>query len=179
MVYAAVWAGLRAAELAGLQVGDVELSPAPLDPNAPAKSGALRVERTAATVRAASEDAPSFRYDTTRTRGSRRRVPLTPAMGEVLADYLAAHPRASEPGEPLLPVATFTPQKPTGLRATDADGRRVVPTAEEALAAMSVPEAERLVLDWAAPVRHGAFYKAIYRPAVYGRTVVARGSRPG
>lgn len=37
----------------------------------------------------------------------------------------------------------------------------------DTLAALSVPEAEaRLVLDWAAPVRHLNFYKAVFRPAV-------------
>jgi integrase len=36
-----------------------------------------------------------------------------------------------------------------------------------ALAALSVEDAEeRLVLDWSEPLRHGAWYKAVFRPAV-------------
>jgi hypothetical protein len=36
-----------------------------------------------------------------------------------------------------------------------------------ALAELSVAEAgDRLVLDWSEPLRHGAWYKAVYRPAV-------------
>jgi integrase len=43
----------------------------------------------------------------------------------------------------------------------------VVPTAIEALAAMSVEEASaRLVLDWSALLRHQTFYKAVFRAAV-------------
>jgi hypothetical protein len=35
------------------------------------------------------------------------------------------------------------------------------------LADLTVAEAEkRLVLDWAKPLRHATFYKAVYRPAV-------------
>lgn len=45
---AVVWA--RAAELAGLRVGDVELPDAPINPNAPAKPGVLHVERTVVTI---------------------------------------------------------------------------------------------------------------------------------
>jgi integrase len=42
-----------------------------------------------------------------------------------------------------------------------------VPTADEALAALSVDEAaDRLVLDWDEPIRHQTFYKAVFRPAV-------------
>jgi integrase len=36
-----------------------------------------------------------------------------------------------------------------------------------ALAELSVAEAEdRLALDWSEPLRHGGWYKAVYRPAV-------------
>lgn len=50
MLHLAAWCGLRAAELAGLQVGDVELPDAPINPNAPAKPGMLHVERTVTTI---------------------------------------------------------------------------------------------------------------------------------
>lgn len=46
MVHTAAWSGLRAAELADLQVGDVELPERPINPNAPAKPGVVHVERT-------------------------------------------------------------------------------------------------------------------------------------
>jgi integrase len=45
-VHLAAWAGLRAAELCGLQVGDVELPAPTINPNAPAKPGLVRVART-------------------------------------------------------------------------------------------------------------------------------------
>jgi len=77
------------------------------------------------------------------------------------------HPRRDDVTAPLFPAGTLVPQKPTGVKATDATGRRIVPRAEDALAALSVEEAEdRLTLDWDAPLRHQTFYKAVYRPAV-------------
>ena len=68
-----------------------------------------------------------------------------------------------------LPVSNVLTQaaKPTGKRATDEHGKRIVPKAEEVLAALSVEEAEaRLTLDWDNPLRHPSFYKSVYRPAV-------------
>ena len=69
---------------------------------------------------------------------------------------------------------TLTVPKPTGVRARSADGhpesqdrRAVVQRQATALAELSVTKAEdRLVLDWSEPLRHGAWYKAVYRPAV-------------
>lgn len=161
MVHLAAWCGLRAAELAGLQVGDVELPDAPINPNAPAKPGVLHVERTVITIDGA------LVYDSPKTKGSRRRVPMMSGTTELLREYLAAHPRADDPAAPLFCSVTLKAAKPTGKRATDADGNRVVPTAVDALAGLSVDEAaDRLVLDWSAPIRHQTFYKAVFRPAV-------------
>lgn len=161
LVHVAAWAGLRAAELAGLQVSDVELPARSLNPNVRPKPGTLRVERTVITIEG------QLVYDTPKTRGSRRRVPLTPATVEMLREYLAQHPRRDEPTAPLFPAMCLVAQKPTGLRATDENGKRVVPKAEVALAALTVDEAEaRLTLDWDSPLRHQTFYKAVYRPAV-------------
>lgn len=160
-VHVAAWAGLRAAELAGLQVGDVDLPARSLNPNARPKPGTLRVERTVITIDG------QLLYDTPKTRGSRRRVPLTPATVDLLRDYLARHPRRDEPTAPLFPAGTLAAQKPTGKKATDATGKRIVPKAEDALAALPVDEAEaRLSLDWHALLRHQTFYKSVYRPAV-------------
>ncbi len=45
----------------------------------------------------------------------------------------------------------------------------------DALAGLSVAEAEaRLVLDWATPLRHMSFYKAVYRPAVLRANAASR-----
>lgn len=106
-------------------------------------------------------------YDTPKAKGSRRRVPIPPATVGILRDYLAAHPRGDEPGAPLVPASTLVAAKPVGKRATDADGKRIVPKAEEVLAALWVAEAEdRLASDWSVPLRHPSFYNAVYRPAV-------------
>lgn len=89
------------------------------------------------------------------------------ATTELLRDYLAAHPRRDDPDAPLFCSVTLKPSKPTGKRATDADGKRITPTAVDALAALSADEvAERLILDWSDPIRHQTFYKAVFRPAV-------------
>jgi integrase len=161
MVHLAAWSGLRAAELAGLQVGDVELPDRSLNPSALTKPGLLHVERTVITVDGA------LVYDTPKTKGSRRRVPLMTATTELLRDYLADHPRRDEPTAPLFCAVSLRPAKPTGKRATDAYGNRVVSTASEALAALPVDQAaDRLVLDWSASIRHQTFYKAVFRPAV-------------
>ncbi|MCV7051859.1 tyrosine-type recombinase/integrase [Mycobacterium heidelbergense] len=161
LVHLAAWSGLRAAELAGLQVGDVELPEPVINPNARTKPGMLHVQRTVITVDGA------LVYDSPKTKGSRRRVPLMGATTELLRDYLAVHPRCDEPDAPLFCSVTLKPSKPTGRRATDADGKRITPTAVDALAALSADEAaERLILDWSQAIRHQTFYKAVFRPAV-------------
>ncbi|MED5802858.1 tyrosine-type recombinase/integrase [Gordonia sp. Z-3] len=163
LVYVAAWSGLRAAEIGGLQVGDVELPARQVNPNARPKPGTLRVDRTLS---------PSGGYDTPKTRGSRRRVPLTPATVDVLRDYLALHPRADEPTAPLFPAFRLTAPKQTGRAvnpnadAPESAGAKAQRNAD-ALASLNVDEAEqRLELDWTAPVRHQNFYKAVFRPAV-------------
>lgn len=161
MIHLAAWSGLRAAELAGLQVGDVELPEPSINPNVLAKPGVLHVERTVIAV------GGELTYDTPKTKGSRRRVPLMAATTELLRDYLGAHPRRDDPSAPLFCAVTLKAAKPTGKRATGDDGKRVVPTAVDALAALSADEAaDRLVLDWSALLRHQTFYKAVFRPAV-------------
>jgi integrase len=177
MVHVAAWSGLRAAELAGLQVGDVDLPDPPLNPNASAKTGHLRVERTARALGADVE------YLSPKTKGSYRRVPLILATTALLRDYLAEHPRADEPTAPLFPAMVLKVPRPTG-RTGDArrwrSGQRGANSATSsatakararrqatALAELTVAEAEkRLMLDWTALLWHPTFYKAIFRPAV-------------
>ncbi|MFZ1176526.1 MAG: tyrosine-type recombinase/integrase [Mycobacterium sp.] len=99
---------------------------------------------------------------------------MTAATTELLRGYLGEHPRADEPTAPLFPGMTLTVRKPTGVRAVDSDGkpasreRRAIKQRQAAaLAELSTPEAEdRLVLDWSELLRHGAWYKAVYCPAV-------------
>lgn len=162
LTHVAAWSGLRAAEIGGLHVGDVELPTRQVNPNARPKPGTLRVDRTLS-------PRPTGGYDTPKTRGSRRRVPLTPATVDVLRDFLCLHPRADEPTAPLFPAFRLTPLKQTGVRAAaDAETARAKATRQaDALAALTVDEAEqRLDLDWTSPVRHQNFYKAVFRPAV-------------
>ena len=94
-------------------------------------------------------------------------MPLTPEASHLLREYLADHPRRTEPNAPLFCAVTLKPSKPTGKRSIDSEGNRVVPTALTALAALSADEAaSRLVLDWSTPNRHDSFYKSVFRPAV-------------
>lgn len=174
-VYLAAWSGLRAGELCGLVIADVDLPAKSINPNSPPKPGKLRVERTII------RDGGELVYNTPKTRGSRRMVPLTGATVELLREYLAEHPRADEPKAPLFPGMTLTPIKPTGVKrepdSTQADSstdselppswRVVADRQSKTLAEASVAEAQsRLILDWSAPLRHMAFYKAVFRPAV-------------
>jgi len=67
-------------------------------------------------------------------------VPLTAATTELLREHLADH-RAAPIPLPRCSALALRPAKPTGVRATDTEGRRIVPTATEALAALSPDEA--------------------------------------
>jgi integrase len=154
----AAWSGLRAAELAGLRVGDVTLSKPTINPNAATKPGTVRVEQTIAWTGATpTAMAP-------KTKGSRRRVPLTAATTAMLRDYLAVHPRRDEPTAPLFPSVTLKSQRPTGVK--NPAGASAVKQAA-ALAEFTTAEASaRLALDWSQPYRHATFYKSVFRPAV-------------
>lgn len=152
LVHVAAWAGLRAGELAGLQVGDVALAAA-----------SLNVERT---VQRGTKT-----YDSTKTDASCRRVPLMPQTVDLLRDYLRDHPRADDPTAPLFPAFRLRPA--SGPRRQRRHGsapehwRDVADRQQTALAAPSTPEhTARLVLDWDKPLQHLAFYKAVFRPAV-------------
>ena len=179
MVHLAASSGLRAAELAGLQVGTVFVR---VRRTVIAIAGG---ETTASETATATQSARQLTYDTTKTKNSDRRVPLMPNTAQLLRDYLTEHPRADDPQAPLFCAVTLTPFKPTGKRAelptnasTDLAGdepaeRKPLTAAQKAdrqataLAALSVAEAtERLALDWSRPLSHQTFYKAVFRPAV-------------
>ncbi|OPX12840.1 tyrosine-type recombinase/integrase [Mycobacterium sp. AT1] len=173
LVATAAWSGLRAAELAGLQIGDIELPPLAINPNAPAKPGALHVQRTVISADGA------LTYDTPKTKGSRRRVPLTSATTALLRDFIADHPRGDDPSAPLFPNVRLTaidPPSPNGSEASSAttSSRRdpehwriVAQRQARTLAGLSVDHAaQRLELDWSQPLRHMTFYKSVFRPSV-------------
>jgi integrase len=166
LVHVAAWAGLRAAELGGLTVGDVNLPPN--------KPGQLQVQRSARPV------GNTIVYLAPKTKGSRRTVPLTPATTNLLAGYLAEHPNADDPSAPLFPNMCLAPAKPTGVKAA-ANATTAKAKADRqatALGNLTVDEAgARLVLDWASPLRHATFYKAVYRPAVLRANRAATASK--
>lgn len=171
-VHLAAWSGLRAAELAGLQVADIEPS-------------AVRVERSARPV------GPNIEYLEPKTAGSFRTVPLPPPHTvAVMRDYLAVHPRADEPTAPLFPAMTLVPLKiaavgvaPVAVAESSGPPAPVTPKATahrqaSALAALSVQDAEaRITLDWGQPLRHATFYKSVYRPAVLRANRLTPGAR--
>ncbi|MCC9186417.1 tyrosine-type recombinase/integrase [Mycolicibacterium mageritense] len=173
MVHLAAWSGLRAAELAGLQVGDIEW---PLNPSGTVW---LNVRRTV------ENSGELLAYDTTKTKRSLRRVPLRKTTAELLRDYLAVHPRRNEPTAPLFCAVTLTRVKPTGKRAPGTEDGKPLTAAQKAerqamaLAALSVAQAsDRLVLDWSQMLSHQTFYKAVFRPAVLRANRLARESPP-
>lgn len=163
LVNLAAWSGLRAAELGGLQIQDIEVS----------SNGGMKihVERTAAA------------HGLTKTDGSMRVVPVPGPTASLVREYLAEHPRRLEAGAPLFPGMRLTTPRPTGMRADNAAPgaattgvKEAAPSATakerarrqaDALAELTVEDAEkRLVLDWNQPLRHPSFYKAVFRPAV-------------
>lgn len=175
LVHLAAWSGLRAAELGGLQVADVELPPH--------SHATLDVSRT---VKFGDSEG---QYGPTKTASSERRVPLPPPATDRLREYLKHHPRRLEPGAPLFPAFAVKPPKrqPTGTKGArsaettpearkNANRERALRQAK-ARAELSVREAEaQLVLDWSRPLRHQNFYKTVYRPAVLRANRLAGGS---
>lgn len=150
-VHTAAWAGLRAGEMAGLRVGDVTKT----------GTGMVSVERTIARV---GRDLVPLQP---KTKGSRRRVPLTPQTTTILRDYLAEHPNRDNPGAPLFPSVRLTVSPPSTATFPAPPAKDKSKRQAAALAALSVNEAEkRLDLNWNEPLRHATFYKAVFRPGV-------------
>lgn len=85
-------AGLRAAELAGLEVRDVNLL-----------GKTIRVERTKTKVYG---EGAHLRTDIPKSKRSKRTVPLPPWLAARLSSFLDTHPHRTDPKAPLLPART-------------------------------------------------------------------------
>ena len=84
------YSGLRASEVAGLEVGDLVFAPGP--------TCTVKVTRTK------ERRGGQWFTGTPKSKKSRRAVPLPPWLATKLADYLVnTHPRAAEPPAPLWP----------------------------------------------------------------------------
>ena len=70
----------------------------------------VRVERTIAWTGATPTTVPP------KTKGSRRRVPLTAVTTAMLRDYLVVHPRRDDSAAPLFPNVRLRPPRPTACR---------------------------------------------------------------
>lgn len=92
MVEFMAYTGLRASEVAGLEVGDLTF--------APGLCCSVNVRRTK------ERRSGTWVTGTPKSKRSRRTVPLPPWLAARMADYLAEHPRADEPTAPLWPGRT-------------------------------------------------------------------------
>lgn len=100
------YTGVRAAELAGLEVGDLTLDPE-------ARRGTVRISRTK------RRRGGEWIVGTPKSRKSRRTIPLDGWLVELLVVYLAdTHPRADDPTAPLFPN-----RRKGGDTRRDSDGR--------------------------------------------------------
>jgi integrase len=90
MVEFMAYTGLRAAEVSGVEVGDLLFAPGP--------RCSVKVRRTKGRKNSA------WIVGTLKSKKSRRTVPLPPWLAGRMADYLTTdHPRADEPTAPLWP----------------------------------------------------------------------------
>jgi integrase len=136
----AAYTGLRAEEMAGLEVGDVDLqrqvvaySPTPVGAAGPCAQVYVR--------RAKKRTAGVWVPDKLKTAKSARTLPLPPWLAARMADYLAEHPRADEPTAPLWPNRALGGARRRGCRA-------IAP------------------LDYSEPSDMGAYYKNLMKPAL-------------
>jgi integrase len=138
MVEFAAYTGLRASELAGLEVGDLYFSPVPV---AAQPKCSVHVERTKTKAKRAGE---GWIVGTPKSKRSRRSVPLPGWLAAKMADCLAnIHPRAAEPDAPLWPGGA----------------------SRAARAGQAVSE-WLTALDWSEPVELGTFYRYAFARAL-------------
>ena len=93
------YTGLRAAELSGLEVGDLTLS------EHVGTAGAISVERTKTKRARPTDNTPRLGWitDTPKTDESIRTVPFEAWLADDLREYLKTHPHADDPKAPLFP----------------------------------------------------------------------------
>lgn len=138
----AAYTGLRAEELAGLEVADLVFTTVPVNATAPTVSAVIHVRR--AKKRTGGVWVP----DTLKSVKSRRTVPLPNWLAARMHAYLfgtpttePVHPRADEPTAPLWPNRALGGARRRGCRA-------IAP------------------LNFGEPVDPGAYYKNLMRPAL-------------
>lgn len=149
----AVWAlvvvflaytGVRAAELAGLDVGDLRLTAHPDG----STSGSVAVRRTRKLVER------EWRTDTPKSAKSTRRVPIADWLAEDLAAYLRdVHPYGDDPDAPLFPgrkVGGYSHGK-----------NRKAPDAPLA----GAPQWRTSEDEWK-PIEPSVFYRSVLKPAL-------------
>jgi integrase len=138
MVEFAAYTGLRASELAGLEVADLTFAPVPAGTSTKCS---VRVERTKFKGKRAGE---GWIVGTPKSKRSRRTVPLPGWLAAKMADYLLHdHPRAGESDAPLWPART-------------GQAARVGRTADE----------WQTALNWSEPVELGTFYRYAFAHAL-------------
>jgi integrase len=134
LVTFAGFTGLRAAELAGLEVRDVLLTDT---------GGTVRVERAKTKRRSEKTGVVGWATESLKTDESERTVPLEAWLAQDMRDYLATHPCGTEPTAPLFPGRL-------NLEDAKAQGRNVKDTADR--------------FDWSEPVDPSNFYKRFMQP---------------
>ncbi len=138
MVEFAAYTGLRASELAGLEVADLYFSPVPV---AAQPKCSVHVERTKTKAKRAGE---GWIVGTPKSKRSRRSVPLPGWLAAKMADYLAHVTR--EPPSRMRRCGRVGAEPSSPSRAT----------ASEWLTA----------LDWSQPVELGTFYRYAFAQAL-------------
>ena len=138
MVEFAAYTGLRASELAGLEIADLVFALVPVGAQ---PKCSVRVERTKTKGKRAGE---GWIVGTPKSKRSRRTVPLPGWLAAKMADYLTyVHPRAAGPDAPLWPAHAS--------RAARA----------------GQPASEWLTeLEWSEPVELGTFYRYAFARAL-------------
>lgn len=126
--------GLRAAELAGLEIRDVLVTDT---------GGSVRVERAKTKRRNEKTGVVGWETEPLKTDESDRAVPLEAWLAHDMRQYLASHPRGTDPTAPLFPGRL-------NLADAKAQGRDVKNTADR--------------FDWSEPVDPSNFYKRFMQP---------------
>lgn len=132
------WTGLRAGELAGLNIADAHLWH--FHPGG--WGGYLDVHPTRRKIKG------GWGTDTPKSERSTRRVALQDWLAEDLHAYLSTHPRGDDPQSPLFPGRK---------RGGYTHGQR----------GSQVPDSTAHgALNWDEPVEPGAFYRSVFKPAL-------------